>query len=128
MSSPSLTTLLLRTRYNPFICVQCILLKSTLCYKFIYPGFLVLYCSMDICEEKFLAYFWWCYDRLKVILCLCCFLRLNSSTNFCSYNAIGKTDYFLIIREVSNYRMTFDSKIKQEAFCSKLLARACQKS
>ncbi|KAB5544309.1 hypothetical protein DKX38_012421 [Salix brachista] len=20
---------------------------------------------MDICEEKFLAYFWWCYDRLK---------------------------------------------------------------
>ncbi|KAJ6317714.1 hypothetical protein OIU76_013288 [Salix suchowensis] len=21
--------------------------------------------GMDICEEKFLAYFWWCYDRLK---------------------------------------------------------------
>jgi len=21
---------------------------------------------MEICEEKFLAYFWWCYDRLKV--------------------------------------------------------------
>lgn len=22
---------------------------------------------VDICEEKFLAYFWWCWDRLKVL-------------------------------------------------------------
>lgn len=24
---------------------------------------------MDISEEKFLGYFWWCYNRLKVIFC-----------------------------------------------------------
>lgn len=31
----------------------------------------------DICEEKFLAYFWWCFDRLKVwendLYCALCF-------------------------------------------------------
>lgn len=25
-------------------------------------------CSVEICEEKFLAYFWWCWDRLKVCI------------------------------------------------------------
>jgi hypothetical protein len=75
-------------------------------YKFIYSGFPVLYCSKDICEEKFLAYFWWCYDRLKVILSLCFFLHRNSSINL------------VVIMRVIERRMIFDSKIKQEAFCS----------
>uniref|UniRef100_A0A6N2NKB2 Uncharacterized protein n=1 Tax=Salix viminalis TaxID=40686 RepID=A0A6N2NKB2_SALVM len=28
--------------------------------------------GVDICEEKFLAYFWWCYDRLKLLVVHCC--------------------------------------------------------
>lgn len=32
------------------------------------------YYSVDICEEKFLAYFWWCFDRLKAsFLSMFCF-------------------------------------------------------
>ena len=35
-----------------------------------FDDFFVLggYFSVDICEEKFLAYFWWCFDRLKACI------------------------------------------------------------
>jgi hypothetical protein len=29
--------------------------------------------SVDISEEKFLKYFWWCWNKLKVHVQLCCF-------------------------------------------------------
>lgn len=58
--------------------------------------------SMDICQEKFLAYFWWCWNTLKA----CTFIPL-----FCC----------LLV-----YGLTFLSYQALYTFCSVLFSNFCQ--